>query len=190
VPRSKWRHARCPPRICAFSRCRIASPAKWHLAHTSWFFETFVLADTALGDYQPFNSGFNYLFNSYYDAVGDRHPRAQRGLLTRPSADEVFRYRAHVDNAMAERLLKIRNADYVRLRSVIELGINHEQQHLELLFTDIKHAFAQNPLKPALSPVYSARSARGKRHADAYTRQIRCQRVSHWSRRRRLCVRQ
>jgi ergothioneine biosynthesis protein EgtB len=126
-----------------------ASPAKWHLAHTSWFYETFVLSDPALGRYEPFHPAFNYLFNSYYDTVGDRHPRPQRGLLTRPAADEVFRYRAHVDTAIAERLPRLKDADFNRLRPLIEIGINHEQQHTELLYTDIKHAFAQNPLKPA-----------------------------------------
>jgi ergothioneine biosynthesis protein EgtB len=136
-----------------------ASPAKWHLAHTSWFYETFVLSDPNLGNYAPFNPAFNYLFNSYYDAIGERHPRAQRGLLTRPSADEVFRYRDHVDTAMAERLLRIKDADFARLKPIIEIGINHEQQHLELLFTDIKHAFAQNPLRPA----YRSRSLRAAR---------------------------
>jgi ergothioneine biosynthesis protein EgtB len=126
-----------------------ASPAKWHLAHTSWFFETFVLSDPALGGYRPFHPKFGYLFNSYYDAVGDRHPRPKRGLLTRPSADEVYRYRAHVDAELTERLLKVSDTDFERLRSVIELGLNHEQQHTELAFTDVKHAFSQNPLRPA-----------------------------------------
>jgi ergothioneine biosynthesis protein EgtB len=126
-----------------------ASPAKWHLAHTSWFFETFVLSDPAFGGYQPFHPQFAYLFNSYYDAVGDRHPRPRRGLLTRPSAGEVFRYRAHVDAAIAERLPRLSSSDFDRLGPVMELGLNHEQQHLELLYTDIKHAFAQNPLRPA-----------------------------------------
>ncbi|HKB05336.1 MAG TPA: ergothioneine biosynthesis protein EgtB [Gemmataceae bacterium] len=126
-----------------------ASPAKWHLAHTSWFFETFVLSDPAFGGYRPFHPQFSFLFNSYYDAVGDRHPRPKRGLLTRPSAGEVFRYRAHVDAAIAERLPRLSPTDLERLRPVIELGLNHEQQHLELLYTDIKHAFVQNPLRPA-----------------------------------------
>jgi ergothioneine biosynthesis protein EgtB len=126
-----------------------ASPGKWHLAHTSWFFETFVLSDPAFGHYEPFDPAFNYLFNSYYEAVGDRHPRPKRGLLTRPSADEVYRYRSHVDAAIAERLPQLKEPDFPRLKPIIELGINHEQQHLELLYTDIKHAFAQNPLKPA-----------------------------------------
>ena len=126
-----------------------ASPAKWHLAHTSWFFETFVLSDPALGPYRPFHPKFGYLFNSYYDAVGDRHPRPKRGLLTRPTADEVYRYRAHVDAELADRLPRIPEAEFERLRPVLELGLNHEQQHLELVFTDVKHTFAQNSLRPA-----------------------------------------
>jgi ergothioneine biosynthesis protein EgtB len=126
-----------------------ASPAKWHLAHTTWFFETFVLSDPAFGNYKSFHPDFNFLFNSYYEAVGARHPRPKRGLLTRPTVDEVFRYRKHVDHAIGEQLERLNDTDFARLRRVIELGINHEQQHLELLFTDIKHAFAQNPLKPA-----------------------------------------
>src|SRR6059058_6229836 len=126
-----------------------ASPAKWHLAHTTWFFETFVLSDPALAGYEPFDPRFNYLFNSYYESVGPRHPRPRRGLLTRPSAAEVYAYRAHVDAALAERLPRLDGEEWERLRPVIELGINHEQQHQELIFTDIKHAFAQNPLQPA-----------------------------------------
>jgi ergothioneine biosynthesis protein EgtB len=126
-----------------------ASPTKWHLAHTSWFYETFVLSDAAFGGYRPFDPAFNFLFNSYYEAVGDRHPRPKRGLLTRPTADEVLRYRAHVDAAMTDRLPRLKEADLNRLRPIIELGLNHEQQHLELIHTDIKHAFSQNPLRPA-----------------------------------------
>jgi ergothioneine biosynthesis protein EgtB len=131
---------------------RDASPAKWHLAHTTWFFETFVLADAAFGNYQPFDSRFSFLFNSYYESVGARHPRPKRGLLSRPSVDEVFRYRKHVDDAIAERLPRLSTTDLARLGPIFELGINHEQQHLELLFTDIKHAFAQNPIRPAYRP--------------------------------------
>jgi ergothioneine biosynthesis protein EgtB len=126
-----------------------ASPAKWHLAHTSWFFETFLLGDATGGEYRPFHASFSYLFNSYYEGVGPRHPRPQRGLLTRPSADDVFRYRAHVDAAVVESLGRLSRADFERLRPVLELGLNHEQQHQELLLTDVKHAFAQNPLRPA-----------------------------------------
>src|SRR5262245_30396593 len=114
-----------------------ASPGKWHLAHTSWFYETFVLSDPAFGRYEPFHPDFNYLFNSYYEAVGERHPRPKRGLLTRPSVDEVYRYRAHVDSAMAERLPRLKDTDFRRLRTVVELGVNHEQQHVELLYADI-----------------------------------------------------
>ena len=125
-----------------------ASPAKWHLAHTSWFFETFVLSDAAFGNDKPHNDAFKYLFNSYYDAVGDRHPRPKRGLLTRPTAEDVLRYRVHVDTAMSERWPGLRAADQDRLAPLVQLGLNHEQQHVELILTDIKHAFAQNPLRP------------------------------------------
>ncbi len=121
-----------------------ASPAKWHLAHTSWFFETFVLRDHVSG-YQPFDPRYAYLFNSYYEAEGPRHARPQRGLLTRPSLDEVRDWRAHVDAAVQEVLPDLSDAG----RALIELGIHHEQQHQELLLTDIKHLFAQNPLGPA-----------------------------------------
>jgi ergothioneine biosynthesis protein EgtB len=130
-----------------------ASPTKWHLAHASWFYETFVLPDRALGGYTPFDQAFSYLFNSYYETVGPRHPRPRRGLLTRPGIGEVFRYRAHVDAAMAYALPRLGEADFLRLRPVLELGINHEQQHLELILTDIKHVFAQNPLRPAYRPL-------------------------------------
>jgi ergothioneine biosynthesis protein EgtB len=123
-----------------------ASPAKWHLAHTTWFFETFVLSHPSLNGYEPFCPEFNYLFNSYYDAVGARHPRPHRGLLTRPSADEVRRYREHVDRRMSELLPRLEPAD--DSFPIVEIGLNHEQQHLELLLTDIKHLFAQNPLRP------------------------------------------
>jgi ergothioneine biosynthesis protein EgtB len=119
-----------------------ASPTKWHLAHTSWFFETFLLAGAA--DYEPFDPRFGFLFNSYYNALGDRIPRFQRGLLSRPTLDEVMRYRGEVDAAM-RRLIASGHADAGR----VVLGLHHEQQHQELLLTDIKHAFAANPLRPA-----------------------------------------
>ncbi|MEZ5668318.1 MAG: ergothioneine biosynthesis protein EgtB [Alphaproteobacteria bacterium] len=122
-----------------------ASPAKWHLAHTTWFFETFVLVPAARG-YRVFDERFGYLFNSYYEAVGARHPRPRRGMLTRPGLDVVRAYRAHVDAAMAELLDRPLPPTQ---RDVIELGLNHEQQHQELLLTDILHLFAQNPLRPA-----------------------------------------
>ena len=125
------------------------SPAKWHLAHVSWFFEHFVLEPFA-ERYRRFNEHFHFLFNSYYYSAGDMHRRAERGLLSRPSVDEVIRYRRHVDEAM-ERLLSDR-ADEPEIRQRVVLGIHHEQQHQELLFTDIKHVFSLNPLKPAVNP--------------------------------------
>ncbi len=122
-----------------------ASPAKWHRAHTTWFFEQFILGSFR-PDYRPFNDHFCFLFNSYYEAVGARHPRPARGLLTRPAASEVSAYRRHVDAAMAE-LLPHAPADAIAL---VELGLQHEQQHQELLLTDMLHAFAQSPLFPAV----------------------------------------
>jgi ergothioneine biosynthesis protein EgtB len=126
-----------------------ASPTKWHLAHTTWFYEAFLLR-AHLPDYQPFSDDFDYCFNSYYEAKGDRHPRPHRGLLTRPSASEVRDYRAHVD-ANLDRLFTqglTRDASDA-VGALIELGINHEQQHQELLLTDILSLFALNPLRPA-----------------------------------------
>jgi ergothioneine biosynthesis protein EgtB len=121
-----------------------ASPAKWHLAHTTWFFETFVLRDHVLG-YTPFDERWAFLFNSYYEAEGPRHARPRRGMLSRPSLDEVRAYRAHVDEAL-ERALPGLSVPALEL---VELGINHEQQHQELLLTDILATFAENPLEPA-----------------------------------------
>jgi ergothioneine biosynthesis protein EgtB len=123
-----------------------ASPVKWHLAHTSWFFETFVLVP-GLADYRPFHPLFGLLFNSYYNAVGERWPRPQRGLLSRPTVAEVFRYRAYVDEKMAE-FLERAAARTAELRQTVVLGLHHEQQHQELIVTDLKNAFANNPLHP------------------------------------------
>ena len=123
-----------------------ASPTKWHLAHTTWFFETFVLKRFLAG-YRTFDESFDYCFNSYYESVGPRQPRGKRGLLTRPGAGAVRDYRAHVDEALA-RLCA--SGDVPReAAALIELGINHEQQHQELLLTDILSLFAAQPLKPA-----------------------------------------
>jgi ergothioneine biosynthesis protein EgtB len=121
-----------------------ASPAKWHLAHTSWFFETFVLRDH-VAEYEPFEERWAYLFNSYYEAEGPRHARPRRGMLSRPSLDEVRAYRAHVDEALDRALPSLPPAAL----DLIELGINHEQQHQELFLTDILATFAENPLEPA-----------------------------------------
>ncbi len=122
-----------------------ASPAKWHLAHTTWFFETFVQRDHVPG-YRLFDDRYAYLFNSYYEAEGPRHARPQRGLLTRPSLDDIRIWRAHVDTAVQTALPDLPPAAL----TLVELGIQHEQQHQELLLTDIKHLFAQNPLGPAV----------------------------------------
>ncbi|WP_169742757.1 ergothioneine biosynthesis protein EgtB [Muricoccus aerilatus] len=124
-----------------------ASPAKWHRAHTTWFFETFVLAPHLAG-YAIFDPAFGYVFNSYYEAVGPRHPRPSRGMLSRPGVAEVAAYRAHVDAAM-ERLLA---AGDEAVAALAVMGLHHEQQHQELLLTDIKHAFSLSPLHPAYLP--------------------------------------
>jgi len=120
-----------------------ASPAKWHLAHITWFFETFVLRDHVAG-YRAFDDRFAYLFNSYYEAEGDRHPRDRRGLLTRPDLATILAYRAHVDAALRDAMPGLA-AD---VRALIELGTHHEEQHQELLLTDILSLFAENPLAP------------------------------------------
>lgn len=121
------------------------SPPKWHLAHTTWFFETFLLVPHLAG-YEVFHPQYGYLFNSYYEAVGQRHPRPQRGLLSRPTVDEVYRYRAYVDEGMRSLLT---NCLDPALKPLIRLGMDHEQQHQELLLTDIKHILSLNPLRPS-----------------------------------------
>lgn len=120
-----------------------ASPAKWHLAHTTWFFETFVLGDHVPG-YRVFDEGYGYLFNSYYDAEGARLTRSCRGMLTRPDLEAIFTYRAYVDAALEASLPDLSP----KAMALVELGIQHEQQHQELLLTDILHLFGQNPLRP------------------------------------------
>lgn len=124
------------------------SPPKWHLAHTSWFFETFLLQvyDRA---YRPFHPQFDYLFNSYYVTHGTPYPRPQRGLLSRPTVSEIRAYRKHVDAAMEALLSRAGDDVWPEMRDRVILGLNHEQQHQELLLTDIKHILAHNPLRPA-----------------------------------------
>jgi len=126
----------------------FASPGKWHLAHTTWFFEQFVLGGVGTG-YRRFDERFGFLFNSYYNAVGARHERPRRGLLTRPALAQVRAYREHVDQAMAD-LLGTRLP--AAAGDLVELGLHHEQQHQELILTDLLHLFAQNPLRPAVRP--------------------------------------
>ena len=121
-----------------------ASPAKWHLAHTTWFFETFILRDHVPG-YQPFDGRYAFLFNSYYEAEGPRHARPRRGMLSRPSLEEIRAYRAFVDEALKQALPSLPPA----VLELIELGINHEQQHQELFLTDILATLAENPIEPA-----------------------------------------
>ena len=125
-----------------------ASPAKWHLAHVSWFFETFLLK-AYLPGYAEFHPQFGYLFNSYYEQVGIFHPRQERGFLSRPGVDDILRYRAHVDEHMLTLLQRAGDDVWPALQQRLEIGLNHEQQHQELLLTDIKLNFSANPLRPA-----------------------------------------
>jgi len=124
-----------------------ASPAKWHLAHTTWFFETFVLRDFVRG-YQRFDERFPFLFNSYYEAEGKRHSRTRRGMVTRPTLAEVLAYRAHVDAEIVAALPALPHD----ARELVRLGCHHEEQHQELLLTDILHLMSENPLEPAIWP--------------------------------------
>jgi ergothioneine biosynthesis protein EgtB len=143
---------------CALQSMPDASPVKWHLAHTTWFFETFLL-ERFVADHVPFHPQFRMLFNSYYNAVGERHPRPERGLLSRPALEEIRAYRAHVEAQLAP-LIARADADS-GIASLLELGVAHEQQHQELILTDVKHLLSRNPLQPAymerwpLTPVRS-----------------------------------
>ncbi|MCX2980479.1 ergothioneine biosynthesis protein EgtB [Halieaceae bacterium IMCC14734] len=138
----------------------FASPPKWHLAHTTWFFETFILIPFA-SHYTPQNPAFSVLFNSYYNGIGAQHPRDQRGLLSRPTLDEVLAYRERVDQAL---LQLIKDADATSQETIEErlvLGVEHERQHQELFFTDIKYSLNANPLYPAYSSVHPEPAAQG-----------------------------
>src|SRR5262249_38687524 len=132
-----------------------ASPTKWHRAHTTWFFEQFLLVPHA-PQYRVFNERFAYLFNSYYVASGPRHARPRRGLLTRPDAAEISAYRAHVDQAVLRLIETVDEATLQRIIPIVEIGLNHEQQHQELIITDILHAFAQNPVSPTYDPQWQS----------------------------------
>jgi ergothioneine biosynthesis protein EgtB len=142
---------------CQVQSIADVSPTKWHLAHTSWFFETFLLADY-LPNYRPFDPAYAVLFNSYYVGVGDRHPRPERGLLTRPSLDEVNTYRRHVDEAMVCLLASRLSPSVAEL---VELGLQHEQQHQELILMDIQHVLSCNPLEPAYGECALGAQAQG-----------------------------
>jgi len=132
---------------CVVQSMPDASPAKWHLAHTTWFFETFLLAPHAPG-FRPYHPAWSTLFNSYYVAAGPRHPRPERGLLTRPTVREIHGYRAAVDEQVQTLLREPASAGRPGLADVAELGLHHEQQHQELILTDLLHAFSKNPLEP------------------------------------------
>jgi ergothioneine biosynthesis protein EgtB len=146
-----------------------ASPAKWHLAHTSWFFETFVLQPRMPG-YAPHHPQFAVLFNSYYEAVGPRHPRPERGMLSRPSVDEVYAYRRAVDVALLAWLASAEIS--TELRYILELGLSHEEQHQELLLTDLQHMLSKNPIAPVYTPQLSpaANGGGGQLGATGYDR--------------------
>jgi ergothioneine biosynthesis protein EgtB len=141
--------ANLTPEDCVVQTCPEVSPTKWHLAHVTWFFEKFCLAEHQPG-YRPYDERFHYLFNSYYYSAGSMHARAERGLLSRPTLREVLRYREHVDAAM-QALIAARGDD-PDLKFRVTLGAHHEQQHQELMLTDIKHVFFTNPLGPAYAP--------------------------------------
>ena len=138
-----------------------ASPTKWHRAHTTWFFEQFLLGEHCPG-YTPYHPDYAYLFNSYYVSAGPRHARAQRGHLTRPGAGEVTAYRTHVDNAVETFLRSASQDRLVAVAPLMEVGLHHEQQHQELMLTDILHAFAQNPIPPAYDAVWTAPAPTGR----------------------------
>ena len=133
------------PEDCGLQSMDDASPIRWHLAHTTWFFEAFVLNHEA--DYKEFHPDFNFLFNSYYNSIGELFPRGNRGMISRPGLDEIRRYRNYVDDQIEQRLSKPDLAE--KYQNILEVGLNHEQQHQELILTDIKHGLAANPTFPS-----------------------------------------
>jgi hypothetical protein len=171
-----------------------ASPAKWHRAHTTWFFEQFLLGEHCKG-YTPFHPDYAFLFNSYYVSAGPRHARHQRGHLTRPGADEITAYRRHVDTAVVKFFREAGNDTLAAIAPLVEVGLNHEQQHQELMLTDILHAFAQNPIPPAYDPrgvsrlqrpaTTGSRSTRASTASDMPTRAfistMKSPRTARWS---------
>src|SRR5262245_5307543 len=139
---------------CVVQSMADASPSKWHLAHTTWFFEQFVLGPPVPGD-REFDPRYGYLFNSYYESIGERHRRADRGLLTRPTLEEVRAYRDHVDEGVSDLLERGTSPD---IAALIDLGLHHEQQHQYLILTDVKHLLSCNPLRPAYRELEVAES--------------------------------
>jgi len=147
------------PEDCAIQSMPDASPVKWHLAHTTWFFETFILEGAKPGR-KPFHPRFKVLFNSYYNAVGEKHPRPQRGLLSRPALQEVLDYRAYVEQELGA-LLRAGTLS-PQLLALVELGLQHEQQHQELILTDVKHMLSCNPMRPAYQPQWPLTAIKGR----------------------------
>src|SRR6202023_459677 len=135
------------PEDCVVQSMPEVSPTKWHLAHTTWFFETFILKKWMPG-YQPVVPQYGYLFNSYYNAAGNMHRRDLRGLISRPTVEETRRYRSSIDSHIDNLISNAREEVFAEIEPLLILGIHHEQQHQELLVADIKHVFAQNPLHP------------------------------------------
>jgi ergothioneine biosynthesis protein EgtB len=149
------------PEDCALQSMPDASPVKWHLAHTSWFFETFIL-ERCVPDYRPFHPAYRVLFNSYYNAVGEKHPRPERGLVSRPGLAEVLAYRRHVDARMADVLARLPSGRG-ELSALVELGVHHEEQHQELILTDLKHLLWKNPQRPAYGGRWPLTPIRGRK---------------------------
>ena len=160
------------------------SPTRWHLAHVTWFFEKFVL-EPGLSGYRVFDEEFHFLFNSYYYTAGEMHTRSRRGLLTRPTVRQVFAYREHVDDAM-DQLLSTNDSE--EIRNLVTLGLNHEQQHQELMLTDLKHVFSCNPHEPAVNPGAGITAGRVGNASRVHRGQIRY--PGDWRRRPRVLVRQ
>jgi ergothioneine biosynthesis protein EgtB len=138
------------PEDCCIQSMADVSPTRWHLAHTTWFFETFILASQSF--YKPYQAEYSFLFNSYYNALGEQFPRARRGLLSRPTVAQVFEYRHEIDEQMLRLLSDASFDSQASVRERIELGLNHEQQHQELMLTDIKHVLSCNPMFPTYRP--------------------------------------
>src|SRR6476659_2653426 len=145
------------PEDCVVQSMPDVSPTKWHLAHTSWFFETFVVK-TWLTDYRPEVPQYAFLFNSYYNAAGDMHRRDLRGLISRPTLGETYHFRESIDAAVGRLLDESDEARLAEIEPIVTLGLHHEQQHQELLLTDIKHVLVQNPLCPVFQPAAAVRS--------------------------------
>jgi ergothioneine biosynthesis protein EgtB len=145
------------PEDCVVQSMPDVSPTKWHLAHTGWFFETFLLK-VWMPEYQPAIPEYAYLFNSYYNAAGDMHRRDLRGLISRPTVAETYRYRDHIDECVIDLIANADEKSLAEIEPILILGFHHEQQHQELLVTDIKHVFAQNPLHP----IFEARKSSGE----------------------------